>query len=74
MGCSCLPALELPCGAGVQPCFTAWGGGTCSHIVWGGADIVFPSQGELGVADVPFLPFSVEVLKERVVCFFFSSL
>lgn len=46
------------------------GWGTCSHIFWGGADIVFPSQSGLGVADRPFLPFSVGPL-QRVGCLFF---
>lgn len=72
MGCSCLPTLELPCEAGVQLCFTAWGGGTCSHIFWGGADIVFPSQGRLSVADRPFLPFSVGPLQRESCLGFFS--
>lgn len=74
LGYSCLPALELPFGAGVQPCFTAWGGGTCSHVVRGGADTAFLSQGRLGVADRPFLPFSVGPLQREGCLFFFVSL
>lgn len=60
--------MQLPAcpGAGgwSNPCSTAWGGGTCPHICWGGAGSDFPSQGGLGVADGPF-PFLLGPCKER---------